>query len=558
MIWRSRTAVSFDFSIEKSLRFPMLLLVLCSAGGMAQQPQSQTFSVPETKSSAASTNEFGDAWPGIATATNEWAAAIQKMDGWDEVLRSTLTEARTQAEKGVAVAQLKLGYSYFAGDAVERDFSAASQWLLKAAASHLAPAEFLLGIAYLNGLGVAQDFRQAVDWLDRAAEQGFADAEFQVGLCYLRGGPGVNQAPARGVKWLLRAAEQGKPNAQQFVAWCFASGNGVKEDPPAALAWSRKAAEQGLESAQDFLGMFYATGYGTNQDWAEAVKWFRRAADQGLGTAQMHLAQCYDSGRGTAKDAAQALRWWREAARQGYPGAQFHTGLHRFEGTGVSQDMAAAFDWFQKAAEQKHIGGQLFLGLCFWKGLGVNTDAEAAQKWWREAAVHGISLRLPEMGDDVVDVEKWWQQVAEQGNARIQCSLAEFYRFGQGVAQSDAQALKWYRKAAATGDVSALQAAAWLLSTSPKTGLRDGRSAVDFAKKVVAATKRKVPKALDVLAAAYAESAQFGKALSAEQEAILLAQDDDEKKEYQARLKLYQAKMPYRTLEDPPQSPALE
>jgi TPR repeat protein len=162
------------------------------------------------------------------------------------------------------------------------------------------------------------------------------------------------------------------------------------------------------------------------------------------------------------------------------------------------------------------------------------------------------------MGDEDSEVEKWWQQVAEQGNARIKCSLAEFYRFGQGVARSDAEALKWYRRACETGDVAALQAAAWLLATSPKSELRDGRRAVDFARKAAAATKRKNPKTLDTLAAAYAEAAQFSKAVSAENEAIALAQEDNEKKDYQSRLKLYQAKAPYRAPEQTSPFPQLE
>jgi TPR repeat protein len=374
----------------------------------------------------------------------------------------------------------------------------------------------------------------------------------------LRGGPGVNQAPARGIKWLTRAAEQGKANAQQFLAWCFASGNGVREDPAQAFGWCYKAAEQGLETAQDFLGMFWATGYGTNQNWTEAAKCFGLAATQGLGTAQMHLAQCYDAGRGVAKDASQAFRWWHAAADQGYSSAQFHAGLSAYEGLGTVKDYAAAVSWFQNAAEQHHVGAQLYLGLCFWKGRGVEADPEGAQKWWREAAVHGIGHGPSEMGDDIAEVEQWWRQVAEQGNARIQCCLAEFYRFGQGVAQNDTEALKWYRKASGSGDVAALQAAAWLLATSPKSELRDGRSAVEFARKAATATKRKNPKTLDTLAAAYAEAAQFGKAISAENEAIALAQEDDEKKDYQSRLKLYQAKAPYRAPEPPPSLPQLE
>src|SRR5581483_11170213 len=227
-------------------------------------------------------DDLRDAWLGIAAATNSWALAIRGQPQWEQVRKATIPETIKLAQTGVAVAQLRLAYGYFAGDGLERDYSQAVSWSNKAAEAGLAPAQFLLGIAYLNGLGVPQNFETAVEHLNQAAEQGFAGAEFQLGLCYLRGGPGINQAPARGIKWLTRAAEQGKPNAQQFLAWCYASGTGVNEDPAQALAWCRRAAEQELPTAEDFLGMFCASGYGSTQAWAQAVTWFRRAAERGL------------------------------------------------------------------------------------------------------------------------------------------------------------------------------------------------------------------------------------------------------------------------------------
>ena len=41
---------------------------------------------------------------------------------------------------------------------------------------------------------------------------------------------------------------------------------------------------------------------------------------------------------------------------------------------------------------------------------------------------------------------------AEQGDATAQCNLGIMYEFGKGVAQDDAEAVKWYRLAAEQGD----------------------------------------------------------------------------------------------------------
>ena len=86
---------------------------------------------------------------------------------------------------------------------------------------------------------------------------------------------------------------------------------------------------------------------------------------------------------------------------------------------------------------------------------------------------------------------------------------------------------------------------AWILATSQNPAIRDGSNAMVFAEKAVAATIAN-PQHLDTLAAAYAEAGQFEKAVSTQQEAIALLQTEAEKNDYRSRLKLYEAKKPYR------------
>ena len=69
----------------------------------------------------------------------------------------------------------------------------------------------------------------------------------------------------------------------------------------------------------------------------------------------------------------------------------------------------------------------------------------------------------------------------------------------------------------------------WFLSTSPEAGLRDGSNAVFYAKMAVARTNRKNVSFLDTLAAAYAETGQFAKAVSIQKEAIALEPDEQSK-----------------------------
>jgi tetratricopeptide (TPR) repeat protein len=74
----------------------------------------------------------------------------------------------------------------------------------------------------------------------------------------------------------------------------------------------------------------------------------------------------------------------------------------------------------------------------------------------------------------------------------------------------------------------------------------DAAVAVELARKAVEATHRKTPGILDTLAAAHAAAGQFTNAVTIQQEAIALLQNEQEKQDYSSRLQLYENNSPYR------------
>jgi eukaryotic-like serine/threonine-protein kinase len=86
---------------------------------------------------------------------------------------------------------------------------------------------------------------------------------------------------------------------------------------------------------------------------------------------------------------------------------------------------------------------------------------------------------------------------------------------------------------------------AWFQATGYAAQLRNGTNAVRLAEEVVAATHRKDGGFLDTLAASYAETQQFDKAAAVQLEAIALLQNEQDKKDCELRLKLYQAHKPF-------------
>ena len=110
-----------------------------------------------------------------------------------------------------------------------------------------------------------------------------------------------------------------------------------------------------------------------------------------------------------------------------------------------------------------------------------------------------------------------------------------------------------------------VQQKANLLATCPSEWVRDGKKAIELMSILIADRKEAAPGPYQILAAAYAEAGQFDEAIKAQEKAIsLLGKVEaigpkgefggtrDLKPQYEARLKLYQAKKPYRM--EPPKA----
>ncbi len=88
---------------------------------------------------------------------------------------------------------------------------------------------------------------------------------------------------------------------------------------------------------------------------------------------------------------------------------------------------------------------------------------------------------------------------------------------------------------------------AWLRATSPIDSMRDGKAAIADAQIAVDAAAGASSRFLDTLAAAYAESGQFDKAVQTQERTLKLASKSNRNyKAYQERLELYRAGKPFR------------
>ena len=143
-----------------------------------------------------------------------------------------------------------------------------------------ADSEYQLGFRYYDGEGVPKDFSKAVRWFRKAAGQSNAHAQYYLGSCYANG-EGAAKNKVEAVKWYRKAAEQSNVQAETALGYCYATGQGVAKEHTEAAKWYRKAAEQNFAQAQISLALSYALGQGVAKDYVESYKWTLLAASQG-------------------------------------------------------------------------------------------------------------------------------------------------------------------------------------------------------------------------------------------------------------------------------------
>lgn len=126
---------------------------------------------------------------------------------FDDINSLSFDEVKKLAERGRVDAQNALGYMYYWGYGVQRDYAEAVKWYHKSAEQGNAEAQFNLGLMYYWGDGVKKDYAEAVKWFREATEQGYANAQYWLGVMYERGN-GVAKDLNEARKWYQKAAEQ--------------------------------------------------------------------------------------------------------------------------------------------------------------------------------------------------------------------------------------------------------------------------------------------------------------------------------------------------------------
>jgi len=191
---------------------------------------------------------------------------------------------------------------------------------------------------------------------------------------------------------------------------------------------------------------------------SEELKKLKRAAEQGDVSAQLMIGNILREGKGVAKDEAEAFKWFTYAANESdNPEAQYNVGLMYLGGNGVERDVEEAYRWLKKSASKGSSDAQLTIGNLLYEGKILDQDTKTAVKLFRLAAKQNNIHAQMIMGEMYLQEQndkkavKWIKMAAELENPDAQFMLAKMYAKGKGITQDYAEAIRWFKRAAAQG-----------------------------------------------------------------------------------------------------------
>lgn len=188
--------------------------------------------------------------------------------GLYDLRAKALDYIKSQANKGVADCQFKLGQVYFHSKfGQERDDEKAAFWWNEAAMNGYQGAYNNIGVAYKDGRGVKQDLRKAVDWLKKGAETGDDYAQKNYGDMFRDGVKikiGTHKETRSTTNYIygdkvIRVVWDGRIGRHRYYYWEEVDDSLilVPKDIEKAKYWWKKAAEQGHSGAKENLEKIY-------------------------------------------------------------------------------------------------------------------------------------------------------------------------------------------------------------------------------------------------------------------------------------------------------------
>jgi TPR repeat protein len=321
----------------------------------------------------------------------------------------------------------------------------------------------VLADMYRDGKGVKQSDKKAIELYEIAAKTGHAAAQFNLGVGYERGLHGLTQSSERAIAYYTLAAKQGHASAQSNLGFMYVTGNGIEQSNSKAREWWTKAAAQGNKDAIKNLkvmdekeGLEQTTTTTTPPEVADPniiscstcgkqqTKEFR-LGKCACRTKRYCNSQCQK--KQYKKHKKECLRLVKERKNKKDRQKEEVKPIQEEED---KEDCPICQDALPK------LGSQFVRLTCCGKGLHYkcNADLDATKSLTWEQKNTCIMCRAKDVAggskEKILRLRGW----AEKGKAWAMGMLADRYRDGVGVKQSDKKAVELYEMAAKRGNAN--------------------------------------------------------------------------------------------------------
>jgi TPR repeat protein len=288
--------------------------------------------------------------------------------------------ARKAADKGNAIAQARLGFKYYMGHGVDKDYKLAAYCFTESGEKGYAVAQYNLAYLFECGLGVDKNIELAKQLYIEAKNQGYEPACNQLGMLYFN-----NKDYETAAKYFKEAAEYEDISAYNNLGGLYR--NFIK-DKKSAIFWYQKSVDK-----NDLTGLLsLAFLYKEEKDYKKAIILYQRAEAQGSDKAQFYLGYFHHMAKGLKKDYKKAIEFYEKAAKQGNNNARTNLALLYQDGKGTPKDLKKAHDLLLIPANENYADAENHLGLVYHQGLGVPKNLATAYIYYEKAIEHGCEV----------------------------------------------------------------------------------------------------------------------------------------------------------------------
>ena len=284
---------------------------------------------------------------------NEAYDELKRYYGKVEERTNNQSETNDKENDCVDPAGFDLFYDYVYGEnGKQKDLSKAFSIALEFANKGLPVAFLDLGRCYIRGVGTEKNIEKAIYWLEKASC--IQDQEIQGPACFELGCIYYDLEPSpdynRALNYYRIGAAQNNSDSMMMIGAIYNEGLGVEQSLNEAYTWYMRAAIAGEKNGQYNVAYMLQHGMGVEENHDEAEKWYKKAADQKDDNAAMNLASMLEDD----DRGVEAIKWYTFAAEEcGNPEGFDRAGdLYRYGNSHLSEDKKKAFDFYYKGAVQ--------------------------------------------------------------------------------------------------------------------------------------------------------------------------------------------------------------